>query len=130
MHYGLGEFCAAMELLGKILMRPRWGHAVVVGGGFAGLLTAHTLAEYFERVTVCERDLINENTEFHPGVPQARHPDAVLARGADLLEARFPGLRAELAALGAPVYDIGLGVRYRLRVGGYRSRRWASRYRM
>jgi len=100
-----------------MLMEPRWGHAVVVGGGFAGLLTAHTLAEYFERVTVCERDLINENTEFHPGVPQARHPHAVLARGAELLEGRFPGLRAELAALGAPVYDVGLGVRYRLPSG-------------
>lgn len=31
----------------------------------------------------------------------------MLARGAELLEARFPGPRAELAALGAPVYDWG-----------------------
>lgn len=29
----------------------------------------------------------------------------------------FPGLRAELAALGAPVYDFGLGLRYRLPSG-------------
>jgi 2-polyprenyl-6-methoxyphenol hydroxylase-like FAD-dependent oxidoreductase len=90
---------------------------VVVGGAHAGLLTAHALAKHFERVTVCERDLIDENTEFHPGVPQARHPHVVLARGAELLEARFPGLRAELAALGAPVYDAGLGSRYRLPSG-------------
>ncbi|MGH3917272.1 MAG: hypothetical protein ACRDTC_28250 [Pseudonocardiaceae bacterium] len=72
----------------------RWGHAVVVGGAHAGLLAAHALAEHFERVTVCERDPIEEETEFHPGVPQARHPHVVLARGAELLEARFPGLRA------------------------------------
>lgn len=95
----------------------RWGHAVVVGGAHAGLLTAHALTEHFERVTVCERDLIDEDTEFHSGVPQARHPHLVLARGAELLEARFPGLRAELAALGAPVYDAGLGLRYRLPSG-------------
>jgi len=106
-----------MEFLGGVLTGPRWGHAVVVGGAHAGLLTAHALAEHFERVTVCERDLIDEDTEFHPGVPQARHPHAVLARGAELLEARFPELRAELAALGAPVYDVGLGVRYRLPSG-------------
>ncbi len=95
----------------------RWGHAIVVGGAHAGLLAAHALAEHFERVTVCERDPIDEETEFHPGVPQSRHPHLVLARGAELLEARFPGLRAELAALGAPVYDFGLGLRYRLPSG-------------
>lgn len=87
---------------------------MVVGGAHAGLLAAHTLAEHFAQVTVCERDLLDEDTEFHPGVPQARHPHVVLAGGAELLEARFPGLRAELAALGAPVYDFGLGLRARL----------------
>jgi 2-polyprenyl-6-methoxyphenol hydroxylase-like FAD-dependent oxidoreductase len=81
------------------------------------LLTAHTLAEHFERVTVCERDLVEEDTEFRAGVPQARHPHGVLARGAELLEARFPGLRAELGALGAPIYDFGLGLRFRLPSG-------------
>lgn len=96
------------------MTRLRWGHAVVVGGAYAGLLAAHTLAEYFEQVTVCERDLIDEDTEFHPGVPQARYPHALLARGAELLELRFSGLRAELASLGAPVYDVGLGTRLRL----------------
>lgn len=100
-----------------MLTGPRGGHAVVVGGSYAGLLTAHTLAKHFERVTVCERDVIDRNTEFHPGVPQARHPHAVLARGAKLLEARFPGLRAEFTALGAPVYDVGLGARCRLSNG-------------
>jgi hypothetical protein len=99
------------------LTGPRWGHAVVVGDAYAGLLAAHALAEHFERVTVCERDLIDEDTEFHPGVPQARHPHVVLARGAELLEARFPGLRTELAALGASVYDAGLGFRLRLPSG-------------
>ena len=49
---------------------------MVVGGAYAGLLAAHALAEHFERVTVCERDLIDEDTGFHPGVPQARHSHA------------------------------------------------------
>ncbi|HEX8760992.1 MAG TPA: hypothetical protein VF734_13695 [Pseudonocardiaceae bacterium] len=99
------------QLPGEELIGSDRGHAVVVGGAHAGLLAAHTLAEHFEQVTVCERDLIDEGTEFRPGVPQARHPHVVLAGGAELLEARFPGLRAELAALGAPVYDFGLGLR-------------------
>lgn len=112
-----GELALSIERLGGALTGPRRGHAVVVGGAYTGLLAAHALVEHFERVTVCERDLIGENTEFHSGVPQARHPHALLARGAELLEARFPGLRAELTALGAPVYDVGLGVRYRLPSG-------------
>jgi hypothetical protein len=116
-HGSQRRVCVPDGVLGGVLTGPRWGRAVVVGGAYAGLLTAHALAEHFERVTVCEQDLIDEDTEFHPGVPQARHPHAVLARGAELLEARFPELRAELAALDAPVYDVGLGVRYRLPTG-------------
>jgi 2-polyprenyl-6-methoxyphenol hydroxylase-like FAD-dependent oxidoreductase len=116
-HRQLKLFALPRGLGGGVLTRPRWGHAVVVGGAYAGLLAAHVLVEYFERVTVCERDLIDEDTEFHPGVPQARYPHALLARGAELLEARFSGLRAELAALGAPVYDVGLGMRFRLPSG-------------
>ena len=90
----------------------RWDHAVVIGGSYAGLLTAHALADHFDRVTVLERDQVEVGTEYHAGVPQARHPHLLLAKGAQLLEARFPGLRAELAGLGAPVYDFGTGVRY------------------
>jgi 2-polyprenyl-6-methoxyphenol hydroxylase-like FAD-dependent oxidoreductase len=41
-------------------------------------------------------------------VPQARHVHGLTARGALQLEELFPGLRAELAASGAPLFDHGL----------------------
>jgi glycine/D-amino acid oxidase-like deaminating enzyme len=35
---------------------PGRQHAVVVGGGFAGLVVARVLADHFARVTVLEQD--------------------------------------------------------------------------
>jgi glycine/D-amino acid oxidase-like deaminating enzyme len=45
------------------------GHALVIGGSIAGLLTARVLYEHFGRVTVVERDHFPEGPEFRKGVP-------------------------------------------------------------
>lgn len=45
-------------------------HAVVLGAGLAGLLTARVLAERFARVTVLDRDELPEDgPRFRPGAP-------------------------------------------------------------
>ena len=36
-------------------------HAVVIGGSLAGLMSAAVLADHFERVTVFERDQIEDS---------------------------------------------------------------------
>jgi 2-polyprenyl-6-methoxyphenol hydroxylase-like FAD-dependent oxidoreductase len=77
-------------------------HAVVVGGSLAGLLAAHVLARYADRVTVVERDRFPEGAEPRPGVPQGRHPHVLLEGGQLALESLLPGFLAELAAAGAP----------------------------
>lgn len=84
-----------------------FGHAVICGGGFAGLVTAHVLAEYFDRVTVIERDRLRDGHVVRPGIPQAHHVHGMMARGARVLEEFFPGLREELRQAGAPVFDFG-----------------------
>ncbi len=89
----------------------RHGHAVVVGGGISGLIAARVLAGHFERVTVLEQDTVTADTGYRTGVPQARHTHALLARGAHILEQLFPGLREELAAQGASVFDLGASAR-------------------
>ncbi|MGX1133957.1 flavin-dependent dehydrogenase [Streptomyces glaucescens] len=88
----------------------RWGegggrggrHAVVVGGSLAGLLAAHVLAGYADRVTVVERDRFPDGAKSRPGVPQSRHPHVLLEGGQVALESLLPGLLAELRAAGAP----------------------------
>jgi 2-polyprenyl-6-methoxyphenol hydroxylase-like FAD-dependent oxidoreductase len=84
-----------------------WERAVVIGGGYAGLVSARVLTDYFRSVIVVEQDRLGESAGVHPHVPQGYHAHAVLAKGAQVLESLFPGLRAELAAAGAPVFDFG-----------------------
>jgi flavin-dependent dehydrogenase len=85
---------------------PYPGHAVVVGGSMAGLLTARALADQFARVTVIERDRLPNGPHPRKGVPQARHVHILLLRGQAILEQWFPGLEDELGALDAPRLDV------------------------
>src|SRR6185312_15518358 len=82
-------------------------HAVVLGGSLAGLLVARVLADFYENITVVERDVLSNNPGQRRGVPQARHAHLLLARGSQILEELFPGLLDELVAAGAPVGDDG-----------------------
>ncbi|MGA4837775.1 FAD-dependent oxidoreductase [Streptomyces sp. G45] len=95
----------------------RWGRAVVIGGAYAGLLTARVLADHFSEVLVLERDPVDADTGVHPHIPQGHHAHVLLARGGEVLEYLFPGLRAELAALGAPVFDYGERMSFLLPTG-------------
>ncbi|MFD4631592.1 FAD-dependent oxidoreductase [Streptomyces sp. NPDC058284] len=95
----------------------RWERAVVVGGGYAGLVTARVLADHFTEVLVLEHDPVGPDTGVHPHVPQGYHAHALLARGGEALERLFPGLRAELAELGAPVFDYGERISFLLPTG-------------
>jgi 2-polyprenyl-6-methoxyphenol hydroxylase-like FAD-dependent oxidoreductase len=96
------------------------GGAVVIGAGVAGLLAAHAMAERFDEVTIVDRDHLPDGDQARRGVPQGAHAHALLARGQQLLEARFPGLTAELIADGATVGDILGDVRMHL--SGHRLR--------
>jgi 2-polyprenyl-6-methoxyphenol hydroxylase-like FAD-dependent oxidoreductase len=76
-------------------------HAIVIGGGMAGLLTARVLLNHFEQVTILERDRYPAEPVFRAGVPQGRHVHLMLLRGQQALESLFPGLKAKLLARGA-----------------------------
>ena len=84
-------------------MRKIGDHAVVLGASMGGLLAARVLADAYQRVTVVDRDLLPEGAADRQGVPQGRHAHALLARGAQILDELFPGLLADLAAVGVPV---------------------------
>ncbi|WP_433277650.1 FAD-dependent oxidoreductase [Pseudonocardia xinjiangensis] len=85
---------------------PRRGHAVVIGASMGGLLAARALSESFERVTVLDRDELPTEPSPRRGVPQGRHPHALLARGREVLDEFFPGLSDELLAAGVPLIDV------------------------
>lgn len=105
----------------------RWGRAVVIGGGFAGLVTARVLADFFADVVILEQDEVDPDAGVHPHVPQGRHAHGLLARGGQILERYFPGLGAELEAAGAPVFDYGEGAHFLLPQGYARRARTGVR---
>ena len=76
-------------------------HAIVMGGSMAGLLAARVLADYYERVTVIERDNVGTWAEPRKGTPQDRHVHGFWARGLHTVERLFPGITAELHGGGA-----------------------------
>ncbi|MGW0732487.1 FAD-dependent oxidoreductase [Streptomyces sp. NPDC002851] len=96
--------------------RP-WGKAVVIGGSYAGLVTARVLADFFAEVVIVERGAMDEDTGTHPGAPQGYHAHAMLAKGGEILQRLFPGLREELREAGAPVFDYGQGIDFLLPTG-------------
>lgn len=86
---------------------PAYQHAIVIGGSIAGLTTARVLRDHFAQVTIIERDGPSTAAVFRGGVPQARHPHVLFARGQNILEAQFPGIVQELVAAGAVPFDPG-----------------------
>jgi len=95
-------------------------HAVVVGAGMAGLLTARVLSDRFDQVTVLERDRLPQAPAVRRAVPQGRHANLLLAAGQRLLDNWFPALSADLGARGAVPLEARDGVWHQ--GGGYRAR--------
>lgn len=98
-------------------MRQIGNHAIVLGAGVAGLLAARVLADFYEQVTVVERDPMPLGTTARRGVPQGRHAHVLMPRGTQLLDELFPDLIREMVADGAvlaePLAD------FRFFVGGH-----------
>jgi 2-polyprenyl-6-methoxyphenol hydroxylase-like FAD-dependent oxidoreductase len=99
------------------------GHAVVLGAGMAGLFAARVLSEFYDSVTVVERDRLADYPTDRKGVPQGRHVHMFLGRGTQILAELFPGLLDELAAAGAVVVNDGDLSRFYARTGRFELKR-------
>jgi 2-polyprenyl-6-methoxyphenol hydroxylase-like FAD-dependent oxidoreductase len=86
------------------------GHTVVIGGSIAGLITARVLSEFFEQVTILERDDIDDRPVVHKSVPQGNHLHALLNGGQQVLAVLYPGFTNDLRAFGANRVAIGRDV--------------------
>jgi 2-polyprenyl-6-methoxyphenol hydroxylase-like FAD-dependent oxidoreductase len=82
-------------------------HAIVLGASMGGMLAARVLADFYQTVTVVERDVLPDDPMNRRGVPQGRHPHALLRRGGQIIDELFPGILEELVAAGAPVLADG-----------------------
>lgn len=79
--------------------------ALVCGASIAGLLAARVLSDFYDDVTVVERNKLPDGTFQWRGVLQGRHLHQMLGRGVPYIVDLFPGLLEELDAAGAIVLD-------------------------
>ena len=80
-------------------------HAVVIGASIAGLSAARVLSDFYERVTVFERDDLPSGPANRATAPQDRHLHMLMARGANEFESLFPGLLDDMVAAGVPMLE-------------------------
>ncbi len=72
-------------------------NAIVIGASMAGLLVGRVLSDFYERVTIIERDPLEQGCNVRKGVPQGGHVHVVLVGGANAIQSLFPGLFDQLA---------------------------------
>jgi 2-polyprenyl-6-methoxyphenol hydroxylase-like FAD-dependent oxidoreductase len=85
----------------------------------AGLLAARVVSEFYEAVTVIERDRLPDGPTQRKGIPQGPHLHNLMNRGTHVLEELFPGFLEEIVAAGANVIDDGDLSRVYARFGRY-----------
>lgn len=80
-------------------------HAVVIGASIAGLCAARVLSDFYDRVTLFERDELPGEPAHRAAIPQGRHVHLLMARGAVEFDALFPGLLDDMVAAGVPMLE-------------------------
>jgi 2-polyprenyl-6-methoxyphenol hydroxylase-like FAD-dependent oxidoreductase len=91
--------------------------AVVIGGSLAGLMAARVLADYFDAVTILERDHIDDRPALHQSVPQGSHVHGLLLGGQQVMASLYPGFLEKLESLGAARCRAGTEVVFYLSTG-------------
>ncbi len=69
------------------------------------MTAARVLVDYFDRVTIVERDHLPAGPVARSGIPQGHHIHVLLNSGRAILNRLFPGLEEELGQAGAPKAD-------------------------
>jgi 2-polyprenyl-6-methoxyphenol hydroxylase-like FAD-dependent oxidoreductase len=86
-------------------MGRRGRHAVVIGASIAGLCAARVLSDFYDQVTLFDRDTLPDHPANRAAVPQGRHVHILMARGAQEFGALFPGLLDDMVAAGVPILE-------------------------
>jgi 2-polyprenyl-6-methoxyphenol hydroxylase-like FAD-dependent oxidoreductase len=93
-------------------MSKSWGRrAIVIGAGIGGLAAAAAISEFFDEVTVLERDKLPLDALPRKGTPQSYQPHVLLVGGQRALSELFPDFDRDLVRAGAVPYRVGLHVR-------------------
>lgn len=96
--------------------------AIVIGGSISGLLSARVMSDYFDEVTIIEKDSFKKTDAIRNGTPQANHIHLLLVKGRQILQEFFPDFEDILIKKGANKIDFLGDGRYLLPTG------WAPQF--
>lgn len=97
----------------QIIVRNRSeSHAIILGAGICGLFAARIASDFFDRVTVIDRDDLDDPHGARRGLPQREHVHDFLIRGQQITEELFPGIADEMVAGGAFRGDLSQNARW------------------
>lgn len=99
-------------------------HAAVVGTGIAGLLAARVLSDFFERVTVLEKDTAPSGPGFRRYTPQGRHFHGLIPGGMRVIQELLPGVADDLRRAGSLLPESHQIYYYRPEGKSYRQTRY------
>ena len=89
--------------------RPAMGrsgeHAIVIGASLGGLCAARVLSDFYDRVTVYERDDLPDGPANRAAVPQGRHVHLLMARGAAGVRRAVPRSARRHGRRGVPILE-------------------------
>ncbi|MFD9281111.1 NAD(P)/FAD-dependent oxidoreductase [Streptomyces mirabilis] len=103
-------------------------HAVVIGGGLAGMLAAAAIKSTGASVDILEGDTLPDIPAPRKGLPQARHAHVLMSGGANAMEQLLPGLTSRLLAAGARRISLPTGMVGFAPEGWYRRWKEESQY--
>lgn len=83
------------------MKKKTFGHAAVAGSGVAGLVAARILSDFFDQVTIFEKDEVPSTPAFRRGVPQGHHFHGLIPGGLRILTELLPGIDGDLRAAGS-----------------------------
>jgi 2-polyprenyl-6-methoxyphenol hydroxylase-like FAD-dependent oxidoreductase len=96
-------------------------NALVLGGSLGGLLAARVLSNYFDQVTILDKDAVHRVPESRKGQPQTQHLHGLLPAGLRVLNHYFPNIEHDMVANGANVMDFAETMNW-FSYGGFKKR--------
>ena len=87
-------------------------HAIVLGGSFAGLMTAKVLSNYYQNVTIIEKDTVHRYPESRKGQSHTKHLHGVLPCALNILNNYFPSFYEEIYNNGGVINDLGTSMNW------------------
>jgi 2-polyprenyl-6-methoxyphenol hydroxylase-like FAD-dependent oxidoreductase len=78
----------------------------IVGASITGLIAARVLSDYFDHITIFDRDALPAACTSRKGVPQGSHGHGLLASGFHAMQRLFPRLEQHLLDAGAVPGDV------------------------